>query len=1684
MPHLPGLLILVCALILADYTPAQEPIWLEGEAPAGTTYQFSTGGWGHSERLSGGKWLFTVVEPNQVEAKIPAEGVGIRYAFTATQAGEHELWVRIGYEFARAPFRWRVGANDWADVQPNDYTTDLMTIADFAEVAWKKLGTVNLKPGEQTLEFQVLRPTKQVNGKPQPARLLFGLDAICLSRKPFHPNGPYRPGTTGPGTNGLTPQDRAADTIRYEFPPRSDTNSDTSAERRVLALGGTWQISRFDEPGELEDRTGPIAQLPEDLDARTWKAIRVPANIATEHPEWEYCHRYLYRCRVRVPMDLKGKAFILRFPNNALLTTVFVNGRRCGHGRTPGTLWECDITDAVKPGETNEIVVGIKDLYYAISRTGDGQSARHLFNLPPARFHNGGLSPTRFADFPVLFKMRRSGILETPTLIAAGPAYTADVFCIPSVSKRRLGLELSLRNPTGLPLEVEIVNVVRPRNDATIVKRFDPVKAIVMPEEPLTVKLEESWPDAKLWWPDDPQQYIVETILNIAGKPADQKETKFGFREWGWTGTKFTLNGVPWQFRADLRHHTLEAGTDPKAAVAEWRKNGQNMMRYWGDQPWTGDCQAATLDFFDAAGVPVRRSGIFDGEVASYQLVIDGKPHTALFDNWRAQLEAWVKAERNHPSVFIWSIENEITYINARNFGWLPQVEPEIQKAADSVMTLDPTRPVMVDGGDALRKQTLPVYGNHYLEQDKRDYPDEAYTLSQAYAGRGPENRQNPWPIARDKPLFLGESFFANGSPPAAYAEIIGESAFLGRREAAAGVTQFARMLSEGYRWHGVAAFHYWFDAGANAQHHRAWQPVCVLVREWDRTFTAGTTVKRTLKVFNDTRHPDPITVHWLFQTRGVGKVIQIRGKKEFTLPPGGNEEFPIELKLPAIPADTRAEAELVLTCTRNGQEVFRDQQPMHLLGPVQKIKPSGAVALWDPAGKAQSLRELVELTPIPDLAAVPKTCRLLIVGPDAVTPQLATDPIWTALAAAGKRVLVLDQTHPLHSLATPADLEPTDFTGRIAFPENPTHPAFFNLGTSDFVCWSGDHVVYRNAYRKPGRAARSLVQCDRELACSALVECPIDEGLLLLSQLDFGAKPQDPVARRVTANLIRYALDYRREARPVAVLLPESDPRTKQLADTGLKFTTTTDPLAAFQNAQVVIVDATPETLHQLADERDAVRKFTATGGWLVLWNVTPAGLADFNRLVDFEHVMRPFKRERVTLAPVRDALAAGLTLRDVALESAEKIYPWAGDRYPADDSFTHVVDLADIAPFVQSESFAHGWSQMTNGLTSADSWKFIFYHDQATAGERPSWSATLPKAQKVNGLSLIINGHYRKLTKLRVVFDGQRDKAVTLDLKPEAELRQDFSFAPRECRSIALEPLTWTSHEKPVIGIDNLWLHVQRPADFSKRVVPLLNIGALVKYPQGTGGILLNQVKIPPTEANPENLDRKRNLMATLLRNLGASFAAERLLIPGANLQLQPIPLDEKCNGFLTADKGFPGKPDLSSFPVGDQKFAGVRYSIRDFRTSPLPAAVVLDRKTRQVTGIPVDTQADVLFFLHTFVQSKPWKPSKPRGTDKPQEPPTVFRYTVQYTDGSTVEVPVILTRGVAGHTGTEVAGLPAASLAWIADREGKPLAVYQMPWTNPRPNVAIRSISINAGENYGVPVILGITAGKEKK
>ena len=1677
-----GLLVVV-SLVLTPSIQGAGYVWIEAESIAAPPAGFKNGGWGNKHYLSGESWLFGNIDGKDAEA-IPAAGIVLSYPFETIAAAEYDVWGRVGYEFVRSPFLWRVDKGEWKSNGPDDLTTDLMEVAEWTEIAWVPLGKAKLAAGKHVLEIKFER--RVLPNKKQPERILAGLDCFCFSDGAFHPNGPHKP-----DADWKKETDKQAEKQVYK--------TDSIAARTSNFLSGIWQIARWDEQ-VIQKRDEPVRELPAGYESFFWKGITVPGNRDSVRPDMLYCHRFLYRTRFESGND--AKTAVLRFPSTALLASVFVNGKFCGGNDTPCAAWEVDITKAIKPGKINELVVAIKDCYYALAQTGDGKSCRYMFNYPVNKFFNdGGLGPTRFADFPVLFQVRGAGLFETPELhVTKGAVYVSDVFAKPSVAKKRLELEITLLNSSDRAETVSISNIIFPSGSGRSEKILAAKEVTVPASSEATINFSETWEKPRLWWPDDPHLYEITTKVSAGATAVDGKRTPFGFREWTWSGNQLILNGVPWHFRADLLHNGKLQEKDLKQVVDDWRKSGINTVRYWGHEAWVGNSQKETLDWYDSVGMPIRRTGIFDGQVAPYMLVEEKNGKTvarkSIFDHWIKQMKGWVKAERNHPSIFMWSLENEITYINIRNIGWLEFCEPEIRRGVEEVMKLDPTRPAMIDGGDALRDRSLPIYGNHYNEANFRNYPDEAYTMAIAYSRHKIDPRSNPWPIGDDKPLFLGESFFANGFPPAAYSAVIGEAAFLGRTTAEEGVRLFARMLAEGYRWHGIAGFHFWFagDDPTNI-HYKAFQPVCALVREWNSAFASGSEVKRTIKVLNDTRLDDPIDFEWWLgdEAPQSKEPFQPSHKKALTIPPGAADEFVITLKMPTV-AERRS-VTFNYSCSRGGQKLFADSKTYHVLAG-QTAKPSVTpIAVFDPKGavRAHLKARSIAFTNIDSIESVPDDVKLLVIGADALTPRQATDSRWQALAAGGARILVLEQTNPLHYQALPTDLEVTNHEGRIAFPENLDHPAFNGLATSDFFCWSGDHIVYRHAYKKATRGARSLLQCDDELSCSILSECPIDQGLLMLCQAVVGAKlATDPVAQRLFDNLLNYSAAYKPVARTTAAVFPENDLRLKLLDRAGLKYSHNQNVIDAVKDSknEIVIADASVGKLKQLAISMSDVDAFVGRGGQIMLWGLSEKGLADFNRIVGFNHVLRPFKMERVTLPAKRDPLLAGLTSRDVVLEGTEKINPWSGDRFPANDTFTDIVDLDDIAPFARSVKNAHAWSQMTNGLTSADSWKFIFYHNLQNEGAKPRWEAEFPKEEEIVRFSIILNAHYHLITKMRLIFDGNEADAVTIELKPGAELRQDFDLPPRRFKRLALEPIAWQEAGKsPVIGVDNLWITVKRSAEYATKVRPLLNIGGLVRYRLGSGGIVLNQLRVHAAEVNPINAEKKQTIISTLLRNMGATFAGEKTLIAGVHMKYTPVPLDEKCNQFLTSDKGWiKGAPDLSQFPVGEQRLAGVNYVIRDFKTSPLPSCIMLagpgtkGELPQSVTGIPVNQKADVLFFLHTFHRVKEWKPEREKTNS-----PTVVMYVLHYADGTVLEVPVKYERGIGHWLAHEPAGTAEASVAWSASfsrATSEKAVVYQMMWKNPHAEKAIKSIDMKydekTGSQYGVPVLIAVTAG----
>ena len=428
-----------------------------------------------------------------------------------------------------------------------------------------------------------------------------------------------------------------------------------------------------------------------------------------------FSHRYLVRTRLNVPASLGGRGFFLDFQNFNLAASVFVNGRFCGFSKAHSTAWECDITPAVKPGEINDLVVVFKDAYYGLSTkysdTERETGPRRFWNLPRSTITH--MSGGQHLDMPTAWDTR-TGILEPVTLVVAGPAYTTDVFCKPSVDDKRLGLEITLLNPAETAATLQVENQVVPWNGGQggeAEKTFAAQTVTLDGRGVKTIQLEETWADPTLWWPDRPHLYWVITTLKQGGKVVDIKRTRFGFRQWKWDSHMFTLNGVKWPMWADTNY-----SSSPQKFVELCQTSHMNQMRYWRQGMWAGMTRRQVLDYFDETGMLVRSSGVFDGQGANYggglrvpdtsqpkdergRYPLKAKPE--MFENWTRQMTAWVHEERNHPCIYIWSVENEIAYINSNNLGQYREVEPALRDAVEHVMRIDPTRPAMVDGGNA-----------------------------------------------------------------------------------------------------------------------------------------------------------------------------------------------------------------------------------------------------------------------------------------------------------------------------------------------------------------------------------------------------------------------------------------------------------------------------------------------------------------------------------------------------------------------------------------------------------------------------------------------------------------------------------------------------------------------------------------------------------------------------------------------------------------------------------------------------------------------------------------------------------------------------------------------------------------------------------------------------------------------
>jgi glycosyl hydrolase family 2 len=1500
---------------------APEFVWIEAEKPAKASIEFKGGG--RPGVTSGESHLSFVMQKGEVARKgLPAEGIQFSYKANVATAGRYDLWLREGFEFVRAPLDWRADGGKWVEMTAAQ-TFNTMAFGKWTEMGWTNAGTLDLTAGEHTVDIRYTKPGKD-------GRLLIALDCLVLVKGKWTPEGMLKPGE------------------KYDAQPDRDAakhvftlgaGGDDPARRFELELKGLWEITRMEDPDLNVNTDEPVKRLPTPGEyPLQWRGIEVPGD-AFARPDMDLAHILFYRTKLVVPKALTGRGFHLHFSGTNWIASVIVNGKFCGSRKSVLVPWDADVTSAVKPGQENTIVIAIKSPAYGMAASPAGERRGVAYpavtvndrrNTPMSGMH--GIAAPFTPSIKGEGRGTQVGITNPVALVVTGGTYTRDIFIRTSVTKKRLDADITVLNPTGKPIQATVQCAAVHDRTGQVEQTFPAVQVTVPAGGSETVATGGAWADPKLWWPaervdDKPDCYIMRTTVSVGGKPVDVQEELFGFRELTYDGRHMLLNGIRWHLWN--WHKVKKVETDEQWLEEYFAQNNRfHRMGYEADHRW--GYREKALDFFDRNGIPGRLSTCADGM----------KMHPKLEDPrwWQNQEEharQVAEAYRNHPSVFMYSLGNEVMLVTARivhgkTYG---EMERRAAKVSQAAREVDPTRRSFQDGGGDLGG-LIDMHCPHYSWVKGAGFPFYAYD----YPLYG-----DAVPMPREK-LNNVQKYMWSGKVPAIYGEVAyyggnatradwvgGPAIYRSRANADRAYGRFVRISVEGARWQDATGICPWVTGLEDTEISYARR--AAFIREHNSTFRPGAVVRRTVGIFNDGRDTDPLTLKWRLVFDG--KTVD-SAEKTYKVAPGRHVDDTISARLPAGLGHSSGSIELELLAA--GKSVFSDAREIVVL-PVEKAVPglsAAELSVWDPTGDVRKWLDGLgqKYTAVAGPGAIPATATVLIVGRNALPKTSMPKPkrgqpllvrkarpeavAIAAFVAGGGTAIVLEQDAPLTGVELPLPgigissgalrrghgsmmehMGASGSSGALSFPAAPAHPVLKTLGNAAFFTWTGPEAgksptgenTFRGSYATPSRGPIAIIKAGAELGLTPLMEVPGEKGTYLLSQMLVGERlGHEPAADRLLHNALTWAA-ARGSAEPPRIVAVVDDEKLLQfLTDASVKFDrgqTLADALKI--ERAVLIVQASAKMLQQLTARSKDVKAFCDAGGWLMLCGLDGKGLPAFNKLVGVEHRIRRFGREKVILDRLADPLLLGITDRDLAMTSADMVSPWAKVYYVSATVFSNVVDGVDIAPFAK---FADGVHRNTvNGLVVDDSWRYISY--MKVKGHAPehnfknSVEFTFDRPETFARMNVWNNKDYHFIKDIKLIFDGDEAAALPFTLKPEVGM-QELKFQPRKVQVVTLRIESQYANalaKQDICGLDLVQLFRQAPEALTQRAVLLTKPAGMVKYAQGKGGIVLNQLDYVRDDgagvsSRGKPVDRgnrslKLAIMSNLVRNLSTPTA-----------------------------------------------------------------------------------------------------------------------------------------------------------------------------------------------------------------
>lgn len=490
------------------------------------------------------------------------------------------------------------------------------------------------------------------------------------------------------------------------------------------------ELLNFDWKFIHKDITG--AENP-DFDDSEWQTVHLPHDASIYGPFVEdslnadrkngFLPRMKgwYRKELVLDSDFSGKKVFLEFEGIYRDAHVYVNGKHLAYQLNGYQGFFVDITNVLK--KENTIAVSYDNT-----------------DMESSRWYNG------------------EGIYRDVWLITMAPVHVSHhgtYVTTPAISSQKATVDI----------ETEVINELDEVTEVTLRSE------VISPEgksvgritntAPLSGKelyvFKQSLPigNPQLWSLENPSLYKVVTSVITGDEVVDTYETTFGIRTIEFSRDKgLLLNGEKVLVKGVNIHHDL----GPLGAAAfergfERRLEGLKKLGCNGIRLSHNPHDEFILDWCDRNGMLV-----YDEAFDKWDDQFFGEGN-AFEDHWRESLEAFIKRDRNHPSVFIWSVGNETK--QQRNPGAGFGV-PLLKDMVAFVHGLEPTRKVTCGlhpsrKSGAYRTENyyregppemvfyMDVVSTNYREEfwpvDRANYPQLTFILSEAQAG----NLGNEW---------------------------------------------------------------------------------------------------------------------------------------------------------------------------------------------------------------------------------------------------------------------------------------------------------------------------------------------------------------------------------------------------------------------------------------------------------------------------------------------------------------------------------------------------------------------------------------------------------------------------------------------------------------------------------------------------------------------------------------------------------------------------------------------------------------------------------------------------------------------------------------------------------------------------------------------------------------------------